>query len=47
MNIFQVFQWRLFCMEIKLASALENKKQLIRIRVCRKSTTSAQTDGHG
>ena len=46
-KFFQIFQWRLFCMQVKLVSVLENKKQLIRIRVCGKKTASSQTDGDG
>ena len=46
-KFFQIFQWRLFCMQVKLVLVLENKKQLIRIRVCGKKTASSQTDGDG
>ena len=39
-----VFLGRLLCMQGKLVSALENKKQLIRFRVYGKSATNEQTE---
>ena len=45
MKFFQVSPWRLFSMQVKLVSAPDNKEQIIRFRVYRKSETSAQMDG--
>ena len=47
MKFFRVFPWRLFCMQVKLVSALKNEEQLISFRVYEKSATSAQMDGDG
>ena len=47
MKFFGVSPWRLFCMQIKLVSALENKEKLIRFSVYGKSATSTQTGGSG
>ena len=44
MKFFQVSPWRLFSMQVKLVSSPDNKEQIIRFRVYRKSETSAQTD---
>ena len=47
MWFFRVFPWRLFFMQVKLVSALENKEQLICFGIYGKSALSAQTDGGG
>ena len=47
MKFFRISPWFLFWMQVKLGSALENKEQLLRFRVYRKSETSVQTDGDG
>ena len=36
MKFFRVSAWRLFCVPVKLVSALENKEQLIRLRYMEK-----------
>ena len=44
---FLVFSWRLFSMQVKLISPLENRAQVTRFRVYGKSVTSMQTDEDG
>ena len=44
MKFLQAFPWGLFCMQVKLVSALENKEQLIRFRGFGKNGKGKQTE---